>query len=63
MHWDVMILAPFASLNFLVGLVDWDALNWLCIGMGIVGAGLLWHQGTYRSVMTRMKLARSRVCE
>ena len=58
MHWDVRILAPFADTNGLVGLVEWDSLNWVCIGAGVVGAVLLWYRGTYRNLMPCLKWTR-----
>jgi membrane-bound metal-dependent hydrolase YbcI (DUF457 family) len=58
MHWDVKILAPFADTNILFGLLEWDALNWVCIGAGVVGAGLLTYRGAYPHLMHRLKWTR-----
>jgi membrane-bound metal-dependent hydrolase YbcI (DUF457 family) len=51
MHWDVGILAPLSETNSLFGLIEWASVNWVCIGAGVVGAGLLSYRGTYRNLM------------
>lgn len=51
MHWDVRILFPFSETNSLFGLVEWDSLNWMCLGAGVVGGVLLLYRGTYRKLM------------
>jgi membrane-bound metal-dependent hydrolase YbcI (DUF457 family) len=58
MHCDVRILAPFADSNGLFGLLGWDAVNWVCIGAGVAGAGLLSYRGTYRNLMPGLKCTR-----
>ncbi len=58
MHWDVRILSPFTDINSLFGLLEWDSLNWMCIGTGVVGAGLLAYQGVYLNFMHGLKWTR-----
>jgi membrane-bound metal-dependent hydrolase YbcI (DUF457 family) len=58
MHWDVRILAPFADTNILFGLLEWDSMNWVCVGAGVVGAGLLSYRGTYRNLVESLRAGR-----
>jgi hypothetical protein len=55
MHWDVRILAPLSQTNSLFGLLEWDSLNWVCLGSGVVGAGLLWCRGAYPNLLLGLK--------
>ena len=58
MHWDVRILAPFGDTNILFGLLEWDALNWMCLGAGVIGAGLLSYRDTYPNLIDGLKWTR-----